>query len=116
MTEEATKKLLIVTMGLAAVLVLFMIINLPKMPSDLPVDESTLDTDGDGIPNGVEQAIGTDIARKDTDGDGFEDLVEIKKGFNPLDKAASGQLGKEDFAILKGKIQDADPAFYKANF
>lgn len=116
MTEESTKKLLVATMGLAAILVVVMLVNLPKMPSELPVDENTLDADADGIPNGAEKAIGTDTKKKDTDGDGFEDLVEIKKGYDPLDKAADAQLNKEELAILQDKLQGADPVFYKANF
>lgn len=37
---------------------------------------SSLDTDGDGLTDAEEQALGTDIAAVDTDGDGFSDFDE----------------------------------------
>ncbi|MCH5463039.1 LPXTG cell wall anchor domain-containing protein [Lactobacillus sp. LC28-10] len=43
------------------------------------------DTDGDGIPDNLENVLGTNPSNKDTDGDGDSDLQEIMNGTNPKD-------------------------------
>jgi gliding motility-associated-like protein len=49
------------------------------------------DSDGDGVPDSVEQADGTNpnngTDAKDTDGDGVPDYVEVQQGTNPNDPA-----------------------------
>ncbi len=42
------------------------------------------DTDGDGVPNMLEQALGTNPASTDTDGDSYEDMVELRNAYDPL--------------------------------
>lgn len=42
------------------------------------------DTDGDGLSDSVEDALGTDPNNPDTDGDGLNDLFEVTHGFDPL--------------------------------
>lgn len=42
-----------------------------------------VDSDGDGLANVFEEAIGTDINNKDTDGDGFQDGTEMVNNYNP---------------------------------
>ena len=42
------------------------------------------DTDGDGLPDDAEFAIGTRADLRDTDGDGISDFTEVKQGLNPL--------------------------------
>jgi len=51
-----------------------------------------LDTDGDGIPDVGERAIGTSATRIDSDQDGISDSAELIQGLNPLDgrPAATG--------------------------
>ncbi len=50
------------------------------------------DTDGDGLPDDIEFAIGTNPNQPDTDNDGTNDFAELDTGLNPLDDrpAASG--------------------------
>jgi hypothetical protein len=43
----------------------------------------TQDSDGDGIPDVVENQIGTDPTKIDSDGDGIPDAVEVAFGFDP---------------------------------
>ena len=50
---------------------------------------SRIDTDNDGVPDVLEQYIGTNPAKSDTDGDGYSDYQEIMQGSNPL---GPGQL------------------------
>lgn len=47
------------------------------------------DSDGDGLSDAIEQALGTDPKKADTDGDGYSDKGEIIGGFNPK---GSGKL------------------------
>jgi hypothetical protein len=53
----------------------------------LPVAAQTVDTDGDGVPDAAEAALGTDPLVADTDGDGTNDLKDADATFapNPID-------------------------------
>ena len=42
------------------------------------------DTDGDGLSNDFEAAIGSSKTNPDTDGDSFNDLQELQNGYSPL--------------------------------
>jgi YD repeat-containing protein len=42
------------------------------------------DADGDGLPNGMELAFGTDPFNPDTDGDGYSDGLEVASRSDPL--------------------------------
>ncbi len=42
------------------------------------------DSDGDGIPDEAEKALGTSATSTDTDGDGYSDRAELSGNFNPL--------------------------------
>lgn len=69
----------------------------------------TFDADGDGLPDDMENRIGTDPNKKDTDGDGIDDNVELKNGTNPLDplsNTTSIVLSGVDKAIVDGKPLD----------
>ncbi|MBI5729134.1 MAG: L,D-transpeptidase [Candidatus Magasanikbacteria bacterium] len=48
------------------------------------VSAAELDTDGDGLTDAEEAALGTDATNLDSDGDGYPDGVEVEHGFNPL--------------------------------
>jgi MYXO-CTERM domain-containing protein len=57
-----------------------------RNPVNNPADDFGLldDSDGDGLDNGTEIAIGTDPNNPDTDGDGIPDGIEVN-GANPTD-------------------------------
>ncbi len=47
------------------------------------------DSDGDGLPDEVENELGTNPLSKDTDGDGYQDFLEqkwLRSGFDPKDE------------------------------
>ena len=43
------------------------------------------DTDGDGLTDAEESALGTDPTASDSDSDGWDDGVEVETGTDPLD-------------------------------
>lgn len=49
-----------------------------------------VDSDGDGLTDDEEKALGTDPTNYDTDGDGLGDGVEIKAGLDPLTRTTVG--------------------------
>ena len=54
-------------------------------PQNNPADDiNPTDTDGDGIPDTIEQDIGTDWLDPDTDGGGIPDGQECPESFCPL--------------------------------
>jgi hypothetical protein len=82
-------------------------------PADSPLDQA--DTDGDGLTDAEELALGTDPNKKDTDGDGFSDGVEVyfsKLGanLNPLNVALpdGGGLDPGCPVALRGVDSDCD--------
>ena len=60
----------------------------PNDPDD--PDEPWEDSDGDGIPDEVEEEIGTDPNESDTDGDGLDDLEELENGTDPTNEDTDG--------------------------
>lgn len=59
------------------------------------------DTDGDGLYDVEEKALGTDWRRQDTDGDGINDSVELKMGMDPASYDNISQ-GVSDSKIIDG--------------
>lgn len=77
--------------------------DLMKIPIGIRSDIGGFDTDGDGLANQLEEAIGTDPNNSDSDGDGYQDTNELNNGFSP---SGDGKLSHDlKFANrLKGKI------------
>lgn len=51
--------------------------------------DPTLDSDGDGLPNEREEALGTDPLHPDTDRDGISDGQEVQDGTDPADPSSA---------------------------
>ena len=58
--------------------------DIAKIPVGLEDRFTQDDTDGDGLADNLEVALGTDINSIDTDEDGFTDGEEVRSGHNPL--------------------------------
>lgn len=76
--------------------------DLARIPMSLS-HEPSIDTDGDGLMNTFEDALGTNISNPDSDGDGHSDYNEVQNGYDPL---RTGKLPYDSsFAKLQaGKI------------
>jgi hypothetical protein len=60
-----------------------------------------VDTDQDGLPNGLEERLGTDPEDNDSDDDGYLDQEEVASGYDPLgDGVFEGTLAPIDQAII----------------
>ncbi|MEN9675797.1 MAG: hypothetical protein RIS76_1693, partial [Verrucomicrobiota bacterium] len=62
------------------------------------------DTDGDGISDADESALGTDPAATDTDGDGLGDFEELVNGGNPTRSDSDGDLLPDNVEIALGTL------------
>ena len=68
------------------------------------VFDSDIDSDGDGLTDQEEFALGTNPYKMDTDGDGFTDKEEVDKGFDPkrvedsmlVDLDGDGLIGEDE--------------------
>lgn len=77
--------------------------DLAKIPVGTDPKVIDVDTDGDGIADSTETAIGTDPANPDSDGDSFKDGEEVMNSYSPLGQqkvAVDAKLQKN----LKGRI------------
>ncbi|MDP2736963.1 MAG: CARDB domain-containing protein [bacterium] len=77
--------------------------NLAKIPIGLSALGGA-DTDGDGLPDAFEDAIGTDKNKTDSDSDGFNDKDELTTGYSPLAKTVKLNYDNTFSAAQKGKI------------
>ncbi|MFA6382220.1 MAG: CARDB domain-containing protein [Candidatus Buchananbacteria bacterium] len=77
--------------------------DLSKIPIGFEQRFNDVDTDGDGLSDKLEEAIGSNVNMKDSDADGYDDKTEALNGYSPI--------GSNKFAYnadlintLKGKI------------
>lgn len=76
--------------------------------ADLDGGNIFMDTDGDGLFDKEELAIGTDPNNIDTDGDGYTDKVEIESGYDPLKPAPGDKIVPEDAgSVIEESIEEA---------
>jgi len=68
-----------------------------------------LDTDGDGLSDDDERAIGTDPARPDTDSDGMPDGWETANGLDPLRDDAGADADGDGFSNRQEYWAATDP-------
>lgn len=60
-----------------------------------------IDDDNDGLPNEMEERLGTDPQKADTDGDGYSDYIEVKHDYDPNGPTKKDkQLSPVELAIL----------------
>lgn len=89
--------------------------DLEQIPIGLAEDFDDLDSDGDGLPDLMEEAIGTDPNNPDSDGDGYDDKAEIRDEFNPKGEGRP-QINTELLERLKGfivlQVEDKGQAWY----
>ncbi len=76
-------------------------------PLDPADDAGFIDSDGDGLPDALEEALGTDPNDPDTDGDGIEDGDEVN-GTGPLEPF--GETDPLDLDSDDDGIEDGDEA------
>lgn len=60
--------------------------DLAKIPIAIDSRLVKQDSDGDGLDDRLERAIGTDPYDSDSDGDGYSDALELENGYDPLGK------------------------------
>ncbi len=115
LNEENKTKLFFALIIAAIFIALFMLFNLPetKDPRRLSME---YDNDNDGVPNGIEEIIGTNQNRVDSDGDGYADLEELKNGFNPAGKSKGDKYSDSGFTAIKERIKELNAEFYSKNF
>ncbi len=83
--------------GVALAIVALVAFAFTGVPSALAVD-----TDGDGLEDGVEVLLGTDPLNPDTDGDGLDDGLEVLLGTDPLDPDTDGDGLSDGLEVFFG--------------
>lgn len=88
--------------------------NLNKIPVSLDYI-SGLDSDNDGLPNSLEDAIGTNSNLPDSDGDSYGDQTEIYNNYNPLGTGKLNldlNLAKKNAGKILLQVENKGEAWY----
>jgi hypothetical protein len=72
-------------------------------------EDSSLDSDGDGITNAEEIALGIDPHRSDTDGDGYPDGLEVAWGSDANDPNSLANYSPTDFSLSNNTLHENQP-------
>jgi hypothetical protein len=93
-------------------------VDLGKIPVGVEVlktDTANPDTDGDGLIDTLEKALGLDPAKIDSDGDGFSDKDEIKNNYKatgPGKAVVDSKLVKKLIGRIVLQVQNKGEAWY----
>ena len=77
--------------------------NIEKISIGLDITTGK-DSDGDGLPDLLEDGIGTNRNKKDTDNDGFNDKTEVATNFDPRIAGKTMPIDKKFAQSQKGNI------------
>lgn len=81
------------------------------------VPDDPVDSDGDGLLDDDELALGTDPALSDTDGDGLADGDELGMGTNPVDVDTDADGYQDGWETTEGTDPtDAESRIYEGNW
>jgi hypothetical protein len=90
--------------------------GLPRDPARPAPLAHAADSDGDGLSDAIERALGTDPQRTDTDGDGIPDAYEVDNKLNPRYRADAGEdLDGDGVSNRNEYLVKADPRVADSN-
>jgi hypothetical protein len=94
-------------------------VDLRALSDDPTLAAGIVDSDADGLPDLVEERIGTDPQAQDTDTDGFGDLLEVRlqtSGLDPLDPTDADCAASVDRLDKDGDgLRDCEERFFGTN-
>lgn len=65
----------------------------------------SIDTDSDGLNDEQELILGTDLGNTDSDGDGYFDGLEVRNGFDPLQKGPIKLIKKIEVDLKRQQLR-----------
>ncbi|HBH46065.1 MAG TPA: hypothetical protein DDX47_01715 [Candidatus Jacksonbacteria bacterium] len=77
--------------------------DLAKIPVGLGFSTG-VDSDKDGLPDTLEEALGTNELREDTDGDGYTDRLELKNNYSPILPFIKSSINRDLVRRVGGQI------------
>jgi hypothetical protein len=94
-------------------------VDLRALSDDPTLAAGIIDSDADGLPDLVEERLGTDPQVQDTDSDGFGDLLETRlktSGLDPLDATDADCAAEVDRLDQDGDgLRDCEERFFGTN-